>query len=185
MNNHQIVRQIILITSLIFIGACTSLNEPEKIVDETITLRNYEYEGPDYADIPKGTPRPTYSYVDFDQEDSFLDLDTGMQTNNGDADLYYFLSCGSRCYSNFLFFQDTISVVAGFTEPGYEGCKYGLFELGKDNIGIWVREGYFTCLLTNEGRISQIRVNKYHFDQDQAVIELDVITWDPVIEVSE
>ena len=178
--------RFIFIISVIALGinSCISSegSKPELRVHKNVILKNHDSDLPDYGDMPKGTPRPTYSYFDFEQPESFLDLDTGVQEVSEGTDLYYDFSCGSHCFHDAFLFEGVFSVVAETTEPGFEGCKNRLFnQLGEGKYDMQIKKGYFICLLTNEGRISQVSVNDIYLEYELAVIEVSVKTWEPIV----
>ena len=121
------------------------------------------------------------SIVYWDIIGAFLDLDSGEKKNDERADLYYFYSCGSMCFDNFIEFEDSISRRVGAKEPGYEDCYQDLVKYGKDRLGMSGKEGQYTCFFTDEGRISRVRVDENRTLGGEAEIELVITTWEPII----
>jgi len=121
------------------------------------------------------------SIVYWDIVGAFLDLDSGEKKNNYRAEIYFFYSCGSMCFDNILGFDNSISRRVGTNKPGYEDCYQELVTYGKDRLGMSVQEGQYTCFITNEGRISRVRVDENRTLGGEAEIELTVTTWEPIL----
>ena len=94
--------------------------------------------------------------IDLDNKLAFFDFDKGERSTTASADIYLFVGCGSDCFNTVIAINDATSVhwFVG-TELGYAGCRNAL--QGETNIyAVNIREGEYSCLLTNEGNFVQI-----------------------------
>ena len=121
------------------------------------------------------------SIVYWDLVDAFLDLDSGEKKNNEKADIYYTYSCGSMCFDIFWLWEDTLSREVGAQNIGYKGCYQAIVEEGSQHLIVSTQEANMICFLTNEGRISQVRVDENRTSGGEAEIVITVTTWEPIV----
>lgn len=176
---------IITLIMVLMTNACIRLDEgePEIRIYKTVSLRSRNIQDRNDEKGFNETLNPTNFLID--QKDSYIDLDTGEHVVDENADLSFNDVDGYIGIYSTELLNNTISIWVGFIEPGYKGCKYGLTNLYTENYGLHTKEKYFTCLLTNEGRISQIKVENTQVEGNEAEVKFILITWEPIIELSE
>lgn len=121
------------------------------------------------------------SFFHWDIVDAFLDLDTGEKYNNEQADLYYFYSCGTMCFDTVHIIEGTISKWVGSQLLGFEECALSVLEETTKSQRMGTNEGDVTCFLTDEGRISRLRVDENRTSGGTAELELTITTWEPIV----
>ncbi len=154
--------------------SCSGARTPALIVDKTVTLKNEFTE-------PKINSEGFYDILNFSKTEAFLDLDTGMIIPNLMADLYYFYDCGSMCMNNIHVIESEKSRKIGSEEPGYLGCFEVLVEPGGDGIAFSIIEENYSCILTNDGRLSQIYIKEYNSWGENGELVIEVKTWDEIV----
>ena len=120
-------------------------------------------------------------YVYPESTEAFLDLDSGKKHNDTRSEIYYAYSCGSMCWNTGEVIGEALSIRVGIEEPGYEGCLKAFLEKGTDRLGLRMAVGHYTCILTSEGRIAQVRVDEIASSGHEGDITVSFTTWEPVI----
>lgn len=187
----------LLLFLILILPACSSTSAPTPTLDVTSTPITTTspiilVEGritlfapdPPPEDVLWQAPTKIESFITWDYENAFLDLDTGELTNNEDADLYYWFSCGSMCFGHtFLINRARVSRIDNNEiAPGYFGCYRELQDVTLNPegefTGIYPGEGQFSCIMTNEGNLSQVKVDRVSFGIDGGSMTISFITWE-------
>jgi hypothetical protein len=107
-----------------------------------------------------------------------IDLDSGS-TNVGLADIGFGVSGTMNFYgiSEINGAQASMWSLSGLTgehppQPSFEECKELANTYNNDN------EPEYVCVITNEGHIARVKVEKYDPVQQVSSIEISFITWD-------
>ncbi len=104
----------------------------------------------------------TYSTVDYDNTDAFFDLDTGTIQNNPKSDLYFSMSCGSECFFSISSLHESKAFfdIDNNIKPGFWECRnYVDGKFANPQNFISMRSNKLTCVITNQGRLGQIKVD--------------------------
>ena len=115
--------------------------------------------------------------------EAMLDLDTGIATIEASADIGFGVGGRMRFYSLSEINDALVSVwsLSGITlehppQPTFDQCKQRVNLFNNDN------EPEYVCVITNEGRIARVKVEKYNPVQQVYSMEISFITWDERVE---
>lgn len=113
----------------------------------------------------------TYSTAGINWKLSYtIDLDTGTQGEGSGNDLWYEVGDGE----NFITPTNGGKIALGdFSQHGWSGCNGATFttaKLSTQDAGV----GSYICVKTNEGRISEFRINGY---EDDFTMKIGYTTW--------
>lgn len=114
-----------------------------------------------------------------DVPEALLDLDTGTVAAGEKSDLEYVESVGSMPFDLLEPAYGTWMGPASTVEPGLEGClraRDKLVNFGSGSIFV----GVHFCLLTNEGHVSQIKVEQLH-PLGYETLQINFVTWNNVV----
>ena len=158
---------IYLFLIFLVLSSCSNISTLEKTVDIRAGRFQKKY--------PYGLP-------DSESTDSSLDLDSGLIGDFDEADIWFVGDGGSDIFYGICNLNGTLSKNMGFDEPGYEGCLAVIEELTSGEIPDW-REGGYICVLTSEGRISQVKTEDIYDEGNNVMLKVSFITWDQTIDV--
>ncbi len=165
MNNLKKVRMILLLL-LFTLSSCIKLGE----LENTVVLEAGRY-----------INKYPYDQPNSESTGSTLDLDSGAIGNLDEADIWFIGDGGSDDFYLIGNITGSLSKYMGFDEPDYEGCLTVIEELSESHIPDW-REGGYICVLTNEGRISQVKTEDFYFEGPNVMLRVSFITWRKVID---
>lgn len=124
--------------------------------------------------------------------ESYLDLDDGVFDNIEEGDIQFVGRHGAGRMAVYLAWLRSVNR-AGFWEmdsdpPGFEGCQ-AMLGLSFDSRTPGDEEfsntpGNYYCVLTNEGRLSQIRIDGFDYRRlrnGEAWMQVTYVTWDEVV----
>lgn len=114
-----------------------------------------------------------------DGPDAHLDLDTGEKYDVEESDIKFVISQGTVQVYLLQPVNGATAAAVGETEPGLEGCRLVLDALSAGNIPE-TRVSLYLCVLTNDGRLSQLRVDEIgHLGPGS--LQVSFVTWEEVI----
>lgn len=125
---------------------------------------------------------PLYASADYPQSpDSHLDLDTGLSWQvTTQADIKFAVSNNSQSSYFLQPVNGAWANLVGTNEPEFNGCKQTITAL-KPNPITDLEVGTYLCVLTNQGHLAQLKVEKLH-NLGEGSIRLRFITWDEMFE---
>ncbi len=127
-----------------------------------------------------GTIRLHANFQSLNEEDSLLNLDWPAIQDTTQSDIQFIISRGGggRYFYYFMMIHGAKGRGAGFVEPGIEGCTAIQEDLAPviiDDISV----GNFICVLTNQNRMAQVRIEDINLDQViEGWIEISYQTWE-------
>jgi hypothetical protein len=92
--------------------------------------------------------------VKSDNTQAFFDFDKNEILDSENADIYFFVDCGTDCFNSIFSINNAKSARIGEKEPKLQGCLEALQE--KNNIITSPIPGNYSCIKTNSGNIVQI-----------------------------
>ncbi len=118
--------------------------------------------------------------ITWSNKEAFFDFDTAKVINDREADVYYYVGCGTDCSSNIIAIDGAITVFQfGEKSPlGYQGCLNTLKGEAKPG-GLDSLAGDYSCLRTNAGNIVQILVIENTIDRERSKFVFDYQLWHP------
>ncbi len=103
-----------------------------------------------------------------------VDFDTGAVTTSGAADLWFE---AVDPFHKFLTPQNGAMMAVGDrSNRGWEGCRFAAFSSGRVPLAA-VPVGSYVCMKTNQGRISQFRMNGISGGPGVQTLQLGYTTW--------
>jgi hypothetical protein len=140
------------------------------LVEGTAILCNY---GSLFGEYPQVIPL----------REAMLDLDSGVTMTETAADIGFGVGGRMRFYAISEVNNALISVwsLSGITlehppQPTFDQCKDQVNLFNNDNVPEYV------CVISNEGHIARIKVEKYNPVQQVASMEISFITWEERVE---
>jgi hypothetical protein len=165
-NKLKKIRMFLLLL-LFTLSSCINMGE----LENTVVLEAGRYRN----EYPYGEPNSESTH-------STLDLDSGAIGNLDEADIWFIGDGGSNDFYLIGNITGSLSKYMGFDEPGYEGCLAVIEELTPGHVPDW-REGGYICVLTGEGRLSQVKTEDIYNEGNNVMLKVSFITWDQIIDV--
>ncbi|MGI6258676.1 MAG: hypothetical protein ACOYKC_02335 [Anaerolineaceae bacterium] len=112
----------------------------------------------------------------------FLDFDTGSEKQDLGTDVYFYMSCdSSECSASFENLNETRIHRYGEGKPDRYSCML-LFDrtesMDLKSRTMFEREGFFSCVLTTEGRYGWVYCESYEIsDYEDASVKLRYYIW--------
>jgi hypothetical protein len=151
-------------------GTQTKENNHSILIEGTAILCNY---GSLFGEYPEVIPL----------REAMLDLDSGITMIATAADIGFGVGGRMRFYSISEINNALISVwsLSGITlehppQPTFDQCKDQVNLFNNDN------EPEYVCVISNEGHIARVKVEKYNPVQQVASMEISFITWEERVE---
>jgi hypothetical protein len=159
-------KRLIMFLLLLVLSSCVNLC----VLEDTVDIRAGRFQEASY---PFG----------FDPEipASLLDLDSGILGNPDEVDLWFAHGGGTAAIFPIITANGSLTKFMGFDEPGYEGCLSVIEEFTPGSVPNW-REGGYICVLTNEGRLSQVKTEDFYFEGPNAMLRVSFITWRKIVD---
>ena len=123
------------------------------------------------------------SLIQLDDERGLLDLDAGKIASAYEADFKFVMGRGTMIVFVVSPYNTARLEHAGDDEPGFTGCKDMLSKLRTTNDPR-VYSGSYFCVLTNENRLAEVRLDNIDFYNQgyDAALSITFITWDEIIQ---
>ena len=157
------------------------------------------------SDIPKGNtirhagkiilqyPFPPIEFspatpwaIQYENKNAFFDLDSANISNDGDADMYYWITCGSECFHAINMVHGALSFfeLEEYSEPGFQGCQDYIDKKFPESLSfISMIVNSYSCIITNEGRLAQVKINDMGYEQESNYYwaEFTYVVWEDIL----
>jgi hypothetical protein len=91
---------------------------------------------------------------------AFLNLETGETASTSNPDIMYRLSCGSMCSPAIVVVNGAKLTDVGVDKPQKQACEKMLLKQQQGRGSITARQGWFSCVQTNNGKMGWVRYDK-------------------------
>lgn len=158
-------------------GSCTIVNNTKDTNADNITPISNSPSPMVKAVRWSGTVVLSTSWLLPNVEDAYFDFDAGHKIFDQKADIYYYVSRGTAYFNLIDVINGAKAKSLGEIAPGYDGCYHVLGEMSETSGPVAKLDGY-SCLLTNEGRLVQVRVERVEVLRDKGILVLTYIVWE-------